>query len=158
MPLLPSRINLPHVTPGWIKDGSPYFITICTEVRRTNQLCLPVIGPALMTAALHHHEAQRWWLKLFLLMPDHLHFLAAVPKGESLANVIRMWKSYQTKTLAIEWQGGFFDHQLRSDESEQEKTDYIRNNPVRAGLARESRRLAIRVAKNASTRQGKSSG
>ena len=33
-----------------------------------------------------------------------------------------------------EWQEGFFDHRLRHDESLEEKTYYIRMNPVRAGL------------------------
>ena len=87
-----------------------------------------------MKSAVHYHKTQRWWLKLFLLMPDHLHAMMAVPKGESLPDVVRMWKGYQTKKLSINWQTGFFDHRLRSDESEEEKTDYIRMNPVRAGL------------------------
>lgn len=67
-------------------------------------------------------------------MPDHVHALIAVPKGESLPEAVRVWKGYQTKKLGIEWQTGFFDHRLRSAESEQKKTDYIRMNPVRAGL------------------------
>jgi hypothetical protein len=32
------------------------------------------------------------------------------------------------------WQPGFFDHILRSDESYAEKWNYVRDNPVRAGL------------------------
>jgi len=32
------------------------------------------------------------------------------------------------------WQRGFFDHLLRSEESYSEKWNYVRNNPVRAGL------------------------
>lgn len=87
-----------------------------------------------MNSAIRYHEAQRWWLKLILLMPDHLHALIAVPKGGSLSDVVRMWKGYQAKTLGIQWQTGFFDHRLRDGESEQQKTDYILMNPVRAGL------------------------
>jgi len=34
------------------------------------------------------------------------------------------------------WQRGFFDHVLRSDESYAEKWEYVRENPVRAGLVR----------------------
>src|SRR5438034_10316940 len=34
------------------------------------------------------------------------------------------------------WQPGFFDHTLRSDESYAAKWNYVRNNPVRAGLVR----------------------
>jgi putative transposase len=34
------------------------------------------------------------------------------------------------------WQRGFFDHLLRSDESYEQKWNYVRENPIRAGLAR----------------------
>ena len=34
------------------------------------------------------------------------------------------------------WQREYFDHVLRSDESYSEKWDYVRENPVRAGLVR----------------------
>ena len=33
------------------------------------------------------------------------------------------------------WQPGFFDHVLRNDESYAQKWEYVRHNPVRAGLA-----------------------
>jgi len=32
------------------------------------------------------------------------------------------------------WQRGFFDHLLRSEESYGQKWNYVRENPVRAGL------------------------
>jgi hypothetical protein len=32
------------------------------------------------------------------------------------------------------WQPGFFDHLLRNDESYNRKWEYVRENPVRAGL------------------------
>ncbi len=32
------------------------------------------------------------------------------------------------------WQRGFFDHVLRSNESYSQKWNYVRENPVRAGL------------------------
>ncbi len=34
------------------------------------------------------------------------------------------------------WQPGFFDRILRSDESYAEKWNYVRDNPVRAGLVK----------------------
>jgi REP element-mobilizing transposase RayT len=109
-------------------------VTICVEPRGRNQLCLPDAGPQLLASAVFYHDTSRWWLKILMLMPDHLHAVLAVPKGESLPTVVRVWKAYQTKRLSINWQSGFFDHRLRSDESEEEKTQYIRMNPVRAGL------------------------
>ena len=67
-------------------------------------------------------------------MPDHVHALVAFPKVESLLSVVRVWKGYQAKRLGIEWQVGFFDHRIRSNESASEKRAYILMNPVRAGL------------------------
>ena len=40
----------------------------------------------------------------------------------------------QTDLLGNMWQEEFFDHVLRSAESYGEKWNYVRNNPVRAGL------------------------
>ena len=37
---------------------------------------------------------------------------------------------------AIVWQENFFDHRLRTDETLGGKADYILQNPVRAGLAK----------------------
>jgi len=35
------------------------------------------------------------------------------------------------------WQEGFFDHLIRHDESHSEKWEYVRQNPVRAGLVKQ---------------------
>jgi REP-associated tyrosine transposase len=34
------------------------------------------------------------------------------------------------------WQEGFFDHLLRTNESYSQKRNYVRENPVRAGLVK----------------------
>jgi putative transposase len=34
----------------------------------------------------------------------------------------------------VRWQPGFFDHLIRNEESYGEKWNYVRDNPVRAGL------------------------
>jgi len=74
----------------------------------------------------------------YVIMPDHAHFFAA-PVHENqnaLSVVIGRWKEWTAKRLAQGpiWQPEFFDHLLRSAESRSEKWDYIRENPVRAGL------------------------
>jgi len=38
---------------------------------------------------------------------------------------------------------GFFDHILRNDESYSEKWEYVRENPVRAGLVQRAQDLAV---------------
>jgi adenylate kinase family enzyme len=51
-----------------------------------------------------------------------------------MSDVLSCWKRFVARKTGIEWQKGFFDHRLRQDESLEEKTQYIRMNPVRAGL------------------------
>jgi REP element-mobilizing transposase RayT len=69
-----------------------------------------------------------------LLMPDHLHALASFPTDDTMAKVVTAWKKYTARTHRISWQRGFFDHRLRRDESLRDKEEYIRQNPMRAGL------------------------
>ncbi len=69
-----------------------------------------------------------------LLMPDHLHALVSFPPEGEMQKIIRQWKSFTARTLNISWQRDFFDHRLRREESFLEKEDYVRANPVRAGL------------------------
>jgi REP element-mobilizing transposase RayT len=77
----------------------------------------------------------------YVIMPDHIHLFVALPPTEvTLERWIQMLKTVLGKTmLRLElqkphWQEGFFDHVLRSSESYAEKWDYVRLNPVRAGL------------------------
>ena len=47
---------------------------------------------------------------------------------------IRNWKRLAARRTGVVWQRNYFDHRIRPDEGLQMKTDYIRQNPVRAGL------------------------
>src|SRR5207244_26931 len=61
--------------------------------------------------------------------------LAGIPGNANLANLVRDFKKSITVEIArIHCQRNFFDHRLRHGESEAEKFEYIRQNPVRAGL------------------------
>jgi REP element-mobilizing transposase RayT len=117
-----------------VKSGEIFFLTICCENRRTNQLAEPAAF-GLMTEALERYvQIGRFWVHLFLAMPDHLHALVAFPSDQSMEKVLRDWKRFVAKRTDIIWQDGFFDRRLRQEESLVQKTDYIRMNPVRAGL------------------------
>jgi putative transposase len=67
-------------------------------------------------------------------MPDHLHMLIAIEGDTILSSLIRDFKRITARRAQIRWQRNFFDHRLRHDESETEKAEYIRQNPMRAGL------------------------
>ncbi|HEY2681798.1 MAG TPA: hypothetical protein VGI59_10790 [Candidatus Udaeobacter sp.] len=74
-------------------------------------------------------------------MPDHLHaFVATDDQQITLSAWMKSLKNSMSKPLrrqrviAPHWQKTFFDHLLRSSESYSEKWNYVRENPVRAGL------------------------
>ena len=75
-------------------------------------------------------------------MPDHVHlFVAFPPDGPTLARWVHTLRTIIGKKLLDlgvtkpHWQEGFFDHLLRSGESYSQKWEYVRMNPVRAGLS-----------------------
>ena len=114
-----------------------YFITACTLDRRPILDCEPM-HDAFRSFCVNspQHGA---WVGRYVLMPDHLHLFVSVVEI-SLSNWIKSLKNTLSKTLrslgcdAPHWQKGFFDHLLRSGESYSQKWDYVRENPVRAGL------------------------
>jgi len=69
----------------------------------------------------------------YMLMPDHLHLFVRGGVEFDLGVWIRGLKRVVSRERDF-WQPGFFDHILRSNESYSEKWNYVRENPVRAGL------------------------
>jgi putative transposase len=128
------RKRLDHTAHFAGRFGAIYFITICCQRRRSNQLCHDETAAVLANTARIYHERGRWNLNLLLLMPDHLHALIGVDGQTSLAQLIRDYKRITAKIAGVRWQRNFFDHRLRHDESLAEKFAYICQNPVRIGL------------------------
>ena len=63
--------------------------------------------------------------------------LLAFQRDGSMSRAIGDGKHFHARTNGIEWQEGFFDHRLRDDERGEQlqtKVNYIRQNPVVAGL------------------------
>jgi len=77
-------------------------------------------------------------------MPDHLHAFVVMDSTRiDLSTWIKSLKNAVSKTLRIQgvpsphWQKGFFDHIVRARDSYSAKWQYVRDNPVRAGLVSE---------------------
>jgi REP element-mobilizing transposase RayT len=80
-----------------------------------------------------------------VVMPDHLHFVAALQK-ESLSTVMHSLKRYSARKINLLlkregpfWQRQYHDHAVRKDEDLNELVQYTLNNPVRAGLVADFR-------------------
>ena len=81
------------------------------------------------------------YMGAYVLMPDHIHFFVALGGEQKLAAWMKSLKNSLSKAMRRigipppHWQKGFFDHVLRSGDSYSQKWAYVRENPVRAGLA-----------------------
>ena len=118
-------------------DSPIYFITACSVDRRPILEC-ESLHDAFRSFCVNspQHGAR---VGRYVLMPDHLRLFVSVVEI-SLSNWVKSLKNTLSKTLRLlgcdapHWQKGFFDHLLRSGESYSQKWDYVRENPVRAGL------------------------
>jgi putative transposase len=132
----PSKLH--HTVPDWVEPGAIFHIRLALD--RTKQqatLITSTIGESLMESARFYDRNQRWYITAFLLMPDHIHALLSFARDASMSHVIGDWKHFHTRKHRIAWQQGFFDHRLRDDERGEQlsaKINYIRQNPVAAGL------------------------
>ncbi len=113
-------------------DAPVFFITIYT-INRLPLLANDIVHTALREFAERGHRERNIAVGRYVLMPDHLHLFVCGPTEFDLSQWVRMLK----RKLIPEpnrWQRGFFDHLLRNDESYNQKWEYVRKNPVRAGL------------------------
>ena len=133
----PKRKKLPHDIPSWVGEGARYFVTVNCRDRGNNRLCRDGVAEALIDSAEEYELLGRWHVWLMVVMPDHIHIIAAFSPDRGIRRIVSAWKGYQAKQLGIEWQTDFFEHRLRTDEEFTEKAYYIRMNPVRKKLAAE---------------------
>jgi putative transposase len=128
------RVWIPHAV---------YFITTCVHGRRKLlNSCTHV--DALLREWQGCRDRHGWLIGRYVIMPDHVHFFCAEDPGGAkspLSAFVGAWKEWTAKALIKEsgipspvWQKQFFDHVLRHGESYAEKWNYVRENPVRAGL------------------------
>jgi len=128
----PDRLH--HKTPSWVKDSSVFHIRIRCSHKNSVDLTQPEIAKALIDSVAFYQTSGKWFVNLFLVMPDHIHALLNFPKDAVMSKVIGDWKRYQHNQHGILWQENFFDHRIRSDAEYLEKAAYIRRNPVAKGL------------------------
>jgi REP element-mobilizing transposase RayT len=78
----------------------------------------------------------------YVIMPDHVHLFVRGDYNFRLGPWIGALKQALAKAATLSrakgqiWEEGFFDHILRSNESYSQKWNYVRKNPVRAGLVK----------------------
>ena len=133
-------MSRPPRIPNWLpwERSTIYFITLCVEDRkavlakpRAWRVCRETLN-----------RLDRWRILSAVAMPDHLHVIAAPSDREApVSEFIKWFKRwfndayfYSPQSPTWRWQEGGFDRLLRSEDSLSEKWEYVRQNPVRAGL------------------------
>ena len=77
----------------------------------------------------------------YVIMPEHIHLFACGSYDFPFTQWMRILKRNLSKAISASpphWQKGFSDHLVRHSESYGEKWEYVRQNPVRAGLVEDS--------------------
>lgn len=91
--------------------------------------------------SLHKFEGDRYELTDFIIMPNHVHLLAAFADEKSMLKQCESWKHFTARQINRAlvqsgrfWQQDGFDHLVRSEEQFYWLRKYIAQNPVKAGL------------------------
>jgi len=137
----PERKHLRRLERIFVSGAPIYYLTVCVHKRRP-LLTRPAAADVLVEQWHRARELHQWVVGRYVVMPDHVHFFAS-PAGDEakpLSGFMNYWKRSTALYLrricsGFSWQKEFFDHLLRSADSYEQKWLYVRENPVRKGLA-----------------------
>ena len=117
--------------------ASIVFLTVCTKDRKPI-LSRPEAHDLLIKS---WKKASHWSVGRYVIMPDHVHLFCtpATQPSEPIRSWTKYWKSIVSSSWPWRddqpiWQQDGWDTQLRQGESYARKWQYVRANPVRAGL------------------------
>jgi type I restriction enzyme R subunit len=95
----------------------------------------------LVAKSLRHFDGERYLMLDFVVMPNHVHLLAAFPDEAAMLAQCESWKHYTAtginRALGQKgrfWQADAFDHLVRSERQFAYLRHYIADNPKKAGL------------------------
>jgi REP element-mobilizing transposase RayT len=107
-------------------------------------LAIPEIAN-LVQRSLFQFESERYTLRAWCVMPNHVHVLIETYTGNRLDQIVHSWKSYTARKAnwylrrkGAFWAPEYFDRYMRDDAHLAATRFYIEQNPVKAGLCREA--------------------
>jgi putative transposase len=118
-----------------------YFVTFCTHERQ-RFLAKNEVHTAFVLFAKRAKNNFNVAVGRYVIMPDHVHLFVRGDYNFRLGPWIGTLKQALAKAAMLSrakgqiWEEGFFDHVLRTNESCSQKWNYVRENPVRAGLVK----------------------
>jgi REP element-mobilizing transposase RayT len=104
-------------------------------------LSMPEVA-TLVANALRFFDGQRYVLRAWVVMPNHVHAVVRPTSPNNLSSILKSWKGYtsnQANRLLDRqgrafWQKESYDHCCRDEDDFQKCSAYTTMNPVRAGL------------------------
>jgi len=91
--------------------------------------------------ALRCFDEKRYRLFAWCVMPNHVHVVARLFPGRTLAAVLHSWKSFSAKhanhilgSHGVFWQREYYDHLIRDEEDFERAINYLAENPAKAKL------------------------
>ena len=91
--------------------------------------------------SLLHFDGERYRMGDFIVMPNHVHLLAAFPSEDELVRQCDSWLHFTARQINLQlgrkgkfWQQEPFDHLVRSETQYEYLREYIRDNGTKANL------------------------
>lgn len=104
-----------------------------------NPACAKIVAESL-----RYLDPERYRLISWVVMPNHVHFLARFDESKSLPKAIHSLKSYTANEVnkvsgrkGKLWQDEYFDRYMRNGEHMLKTIHYIQDNPVAAKLCKQ---------------------
>jgi putative transposase len=131
-----------HANPlNLIASERTFFVTSATWERR--RILQSTRSAELFVQTLYEYRRQgKYRLHEFVVMPDHFHLLVTVGSGITIERAVQFIKGgfafRAARKFGIRppiWQKGFSEVRVNDSVAFARQREYIRNNPVAAGLA-----------------------
>ncbi len=113
-----------------------FAVKFDAELDQGHGRCLVREHAKLVADTITHFDGARYELHAWCVMPNHVHVLLHVLRGDDLPKIVHSWKSYTSHRIAAGeiWQREYFDRVVRSPEELNDTRAYIHANPSKAGL------------------------
>jgi REP element-mobilizing transposase RayT len=124
------------------RGGATYFLTF----HAANRMVLSPGDRAIVLDSIKYGHPERWFLHGAVVMPDHAHMLCTPAEIEgrwlSISEIVKGIKSVSARKInhlrgrrGSVWMDEYYDRTVRDDEDYFVKIEYMKKNPVKAGLA-----------------------
>ena len=95
----------------------------------------------IVAEALRHFDGERYAIASFVVMPNHVHVLFRLLGDHALVEILKSWEDFTAREINRRsgqagslWQSEYWDRLVRNEGHFFKVVEYIRENPVKAGL------------------------